>query len=130
MKKMMFVLASFSASKQAIAAPVGIGLIAAYFSQSLGFDPWPWVIGAMGGGIVRVKLPPTSRIDSIANGVISVMLAGFGAPSILSWFAYYFKGIPVPNIYLVAFIVAVVWPWLVKFGWDTGKTWFTKRSES
>jgi len=124
------VLASFSASKQAIAAPVGIGLIAAYFSQSLGFDPWPWVIGAMGGGIVRVKLPPTSRIDSIANGVISVMLAGFGAPSILSWFAYYFKGIPVPNIYLVAFIVAVVWPWLVKFGWDTGKTWFTKRSES
>ena len=129
MRKIMFLLASATASKHAIAAPVGAGLIAAYFSQSLGFDPWPWILGALGGGIIRVKLPPTSRLDSIANGVISVMLAGFGSPSIISWFKYYLQSVPPPNIYLVAFVVAVVWPWLIKFGWETCKTWFTKRSE-
>lgn len=108
------VFTALAASKNSVAGAAVAGVGGAMLAPMIGFDPWPWVIGAVGGIIVRVKLPPTSRADTLANGAISVMLAVFAAPWIVR--VAVASGIPEPSVYLVAFILAAAWPWLVLLG--------------
>lgn len=117
--KLLAFLAALAASKHAIGGIVTTGVLAAAISPALGFDPWTWVLGAIGGIVVRVKLPPTSRPDSIINGVISVILAGLGAPFLTEFLT--FDNTPKPNLYLIAFILAAVWPWVLSALWKVAK---------
>lgn len=109
-RKILAALAALAASKHSIAGASAAGIGGALLAPMVGFDPWPWIIGAVGGIIVRVKLPPTTRADTLANGAISVMLAGLGAPWISRVIAAY--GVPEPSVYMMAFILAVAWPWV------------------
>ena len=113
------ILAAVTASKQAIGGALATGVVAATISPALGFDPWTWIVGAIGGVVIRVKLPETSRPDSIINGIISVMLAGLGSQYILQLIT--FESLPKPNIYLVAFVIAAAWPWILAAGWKFAK---------
>lgn len=123
----MALLAALMASKNAIGGIVTTGALAAAISPALGFDPLTWILGAIGGVVIRVKLPPTTRPDSIANGVISVILAGLGAPMVTHWLSI---GGVHANIYLVSFIIAACWPWVLSVGWKAVKskmeTWSKK----
>jgi hypothetical protein len=107
-RKILAAVAALAASKNSIAGASAAGIGGALLAPMIGFDPWPWIIGAVGGIIVRGKLPPTTRGDSLINGLISVMLAGLGAP----WAAKYVfsQGLPEPSIYFMAFILSVTWP--------------------
>lgn len=113
--KILAAIFSLIASKHSLAATTLTGIAGAYFATQLGFDPWPWVLGILGGVIVRVKLPPTSRIDGLVNGVISVTLAGVFAP----WCAILLDDLMgskiAPNEYVLAFALACLWPWVVNF---------------
>lgn len=126
--KLLAFLAALAASKHAIGGILTTGVLAAAISPALGFDPWTWVLGAIGGIVVRVKLPPTSRPDSIINGVISVILAGLGAPFLTAMLT--FDGMPKPNLYLVAFILAAVWPWVLSAIWKAAKSKIESWSKS
>lgn len=126
-KKLMFAIAALAASKHSVAGAIAAGVAGAGLATTMGFDPWTWLIGAVGGVIVRVKLPPTTRADSIMNGVISVMLAGLAAP----WFVAIamFQNIPAPSVYFVAFMLAVAWPWLISL-WPVLKSKLEKWGNS
>ncbi len=75
-------------------------------------DPWPWVIGALGASIVYAKRPATSRLDALANSIISVMLAGIIAP-VASAAAGKYVGPEVASEYAIAFVMASLWPWVL-----------------
>lgn len=129
-RKLIVMIATVVASKHSIAGSVGAGLFGAALAPSLGFDPWTWIVGAIGGIVVRVKLPPTNRADSLVNGIISVMLAGLASPWIAKGFSTLINSFPAPSVYLVAFSLAVAWPWVVKVGWEAGKKRINKWGES
>lgn len=109
-RKILAALTALAASKNSAAGASVAGFGGALLAPLIGFDPWPWIIGAVGGIIVRIKLPPTSRADTLANGAISVMLAGLVAPWIARLVGAH--GLPEPSVYMVAFILAVAWPWI------------------
>ena len=107
-------LTTATATTTSVAATLAAGVVAASISNQLGFDPWPWVWAAVGGGVMRVKMKPTTKLDGAANGMISIVLGGGVAP----WaHTMVFKGqeTTIP-IYVVAFVIALIWPWLAKLG--------------
>ena len=111
--KLFALVAAFVASKHSIAASSITGIAGVYFSTTLGFDPWPWILGVMGGVIIRVKLPPSSRADGLVNGTISVILAGVIAPWGSDAMASTLGDKVAPNAYVLAFVLACLWPWLI-----------------
>lgn len=127
-RKLIVFLAALMASKHSIASSIAAGVFGAAIAPVLGFDPWTWIMGAIGGVIVRVKLPPTNRMDSIVNSIISVMLAGLAAPYIHDLIT--FEKFPVPSVYFVAFLLAACWPWAINLAWTVGKNKITKWSDS
>lgn len=110
--KILIILATLWTSKHSIAASSLTGIAGAYFATTLGFDPWPWMLGILGGVIIRVKLPPTSRPDGLVNGAISVILAGVVAPWGSTAMAASIGPSIAPNTYVLAFGLACLWPWL------------------
>lgn len=112
-RKIIVAILSLLASKHSIAASTLTGIIGGYVATTLGFDPWTWMLGALGGVIIRAKLPPSSRPDGLINGIISVMLAGLVAPLLSSAMARNL-GYQLPNdVYVIAFILASAWPWMI-----------------
>lgn len=110
--KIIAVLAALMASKHSIAASTLTGFAGVYFASTLGFDPWPWILGILGGVIIRVKLPPTSRPDGLVNGAISVVLGGVVAPWGSTAMAATVGPSIAPDPYVLAFALACLWPWL------------------
>jgi hypothetical protein len=111
MKKLILAtLAMFITSPALAVTGVTGAVLAAYF----GFDPGTWIVGSIGGAIAQVKTPPSSWKVSMANGFISVMLAGLGSETIAALMT--FEKLPSPSIYFVAFVLAVAWPWLISLG--------------
>lgn len=129
-RKLILMIATLLASKHSVAGSISAGLFGVWLAPTLGFDPWTWIMGVIGGIIIRVKLPPTNRADSLVNGVISVMLAGLGSPWLVSGFAVVAQNFPQPSVYLVAFFLAAAWPWVIKITWQAGKKRITKWGDS
>lgn len=122
--KIFALFAAMMASKHSIAASSLTGIVGAYFATTLGFDPWPWVLGILGGVIIRVKLPPTSRLDGLVNGAISVVLGGVVAP----WGAVAMSAslgpAIAPNAYVLSFALACLWPWIANIiNQKSGDVW-------
>ena len=114
MKKTLIMLTTATATTTSVAATLAVGVVAASISSQLGFDPWPWILAAIGGGIMRAKMAPTTKIDGAANGMISIILGGGAAP-----YAHYQifgdQKTTIP-VWVIAFVIALIWPWLAKLG--------------
>lgn len=87
----------------------------------LTYDPWTWVVGALGAAIVYIKKDVTTRLDAITNSIISIALAGIVAPELTTYMAARFEVTISP--YPLAFLLSASWPWilpilssLLKFG--------------
>jgi hypothetical protein len=120
-KKTIILVGAATSTTTSVAATLAAGIVAAGVSAQLGFDPWPWVFAAIGGGVMRVKMAPSTKIDGAANGVVSIVLGGGAGP----WaHEMIFDGqkhtLP---IYVIAFGIACIWPWLAKLG----KAWIETR---
>jgi LytS/YehU family sensor histidine kinase len=111
-----------TATTTSVGATLAVGVVAASISSQLGFDPWPWILAAIGGGIMRVKMAPTTKLDGAANGMISIVLGGGIAP----WahdMAFDGQKTTIP-VYVIAFVIAMIWPWLK----DLGKKYLEKKA--
>ncbi len=75
------------------------------------YDPWTWVVGALGAAIVYIKKDVTTRIDAITNSLISIALAGIVAPELTTYMAARFEITISP--YPLAFLLSASWPWII-----------------
>ena len=75
------------------------------------YDPWTWVVGALGAAIVYIKKDVTTRLDAITNSIISVALAGIVAPELTTYMAARFEITISP--YPLAFLLSASWPWII-----------------
>lgn len=108
-------------------AAITTGAMAGGLSLLAGFDPVPWIAGAAGGAIVFLKTEHTSKKETAANGLISVMLGGFVAPWLVSAAEIITRnGGQDPAIsalvnsnllYAFCFILAAFWPLLYRIIW-------------
>jgi len=104
------IIATFSAliaSKNAVAASATTALTAAAISQ----DWILWAVSGAGAVAYRLKTPEPKKAVTIANGMISVLLGGLGAPWCM---IVIIPGVTEPPLYLSAFLVALLWP----YAWD------------
>jgi len=108
------ILVLYNPSKSAAAFGIGASAV----SAAMGFDPYPWVIGAAGAAIVLVKTQHISKRDDVINSLISVCLAGLVAPWWAEELSQYFSQKPTTTtaIYGLAFILSAAWPALIKLG--------------
>lgn len=101
--------------KNALATGASV-VVAGVTAVQLGVDPWPWVIGAMGSTVVYAHKRGATAAHSLSNGVISLLMAGLGAP-----YAGVLVGKHVgedyANTYVLAAILSAAWPWLLPFAW-------------
>ena len=101
--------------KQA-AATVATVATAGVTAAQMGLDPMLWAIGAAGSTVVYAYRTPTTRAHALANGVVSVFLAGVGAPYAAAVMLQYFD--PVwSNEYVLAGVMSVAWPWAAPVVW-------------
>lgn len=115
-RKLIVLFAYAAASKHAIAASTGTALTAAVVSH----DWITWAVSGVGAVAYRLRNPEVKKVVSISNGIISVFLGGLGAPWLVT---VTFPGVPQPPVYLSAFLVALMWPYM----WDK---FVTKKDES
>ena len=107
-KKVLAILAALLASKHAIAASAITAVTAAAVSN----DWVTWAVSGAGAVAYRLRTPEVKKMISIGNGIISVFLGGLGAPYAVSLILT--NGYPQPPVYLCAFIIALMWPYV----WD------------
>lgn len=99
---------AIATTHKAAAAVLVTSASAATASVLAGADPYPWILGAVGGLIVIVKFPASTRTHGVANAVISVLLAGLGCDFFAALLAKHL-GIEASR-YLVATALAILWP--------------------
>ena len=101
--------------KQA-AATVATAATAGVTAAQMGLDPMLWAIGAAGSTVVYAYRTPATRAHALANGVVSVFLAGVGAPYAAAVMLRYVD--PVwANEYVLAGVMSVAWPWAAPVVW-------------
>ena len=116
-KKIIALMAALMASKHAIGAAAGTALVAASVSS----DWVTWAISGAGAVAYRLRTPEIKKMVAISNAMISVFLGGLGAPYMVSLVMT--NGYPQPTVYLCAFLIALIWP----FVWDKAmEKWGTK----
>ncbi len=113
MKKILLLLGALF-SQKSIAGTAITTTASAFSAWVLGFDIWPWVIGALGASIAQVYKPPETRMKALANSAISVFVGGVIAPFLASsvWLLNNFKDNN-NAIYAMAFILSTIWPWVI-----------------
>lgn len=84
-------------------------------AAQLGAEPLPWVVGAGGAAIAFLLRAPTGAKVAIANGAISVLCGGLGAPFLASVIAHQFDPVYANDLVLAA-VLSIGWPWLVPLG--------------
>jgi len=106
-RKLIVLLAYAAASKHAIAASGTTALAAAVISH----DWVTWAVSGIGAVAYRLRHPEVKKVVSVSNGIISVFLGGLGAPWLVTVAV---PGVTQPPLYLAAFLVALLWPYM----WD------------
>lgn len=106
-RKLILMAASAAASKHAIAATGATAAAAAVVSH----DWLTWAVSGVGAVAYRLRKPEVSKVVSVSNGIISVFLGGLGAPWLVTVAV---PGVTQPPLYLAAFLVALLWPYM----WD------------
>lgn len=87
---------------------------AAVTAHQLGRDPVPWLIGAAAVTVVYAHFRQGDKFKDLANGVISIFLAGVGAPFLGAQLVERELVSPGPiNEWMLAGILGGGWPWLV-----------------
>lgn len=106
-RKLIVLFAYMMASKHAIAASSVTATAAAVMS-----DDWvTWAVSGAGAVAYRLRQPEVKKFVSVSNGIISVGLGGLGAPWLVT---VAIPGVSQPPLYLAAFLVALLWPYM----WD------------
>lgn len=118
------VVAALSASKHSIAASAIAGVVGAITTTPLGYDPWVWIVSTVGSVISIFKMPPSTRKDTLTNGVIGVMLGGLAGPFSVDVATHY--TFPAPPVLLCCFLIALCWPVIIKYG----KEWWSDRRKN
>ena len=108
-------LAVFSSPSK---AAISFGATASLVSVALGFDPFPWIIGAFGATVVLVKTQHHNKNEDVINAIICIMLAGLVAPWLAVAASEYFSNKVANDTlpYALAFILSAAWPALIKIG--------------
>lgn len=115
--KLVAMFAALTASKHAI----GTSVLTAAAAASMTSDWVTWAISGAGAVAYRLKTPETKKSVAIGNAIVSVFLGGLGAPYLVAVIVA--REWPQPPVYLCAFILALVWP----FVWDkTIQKWSSK----
>lgn len=115
-RKLIVLFAYFMASKHAIASSSTTAIV-----MAMGSDDWvTWASAGAGAAAYRLRTPEVNKLLSISNGIISVGLGGLGAPWLV---ALALPSIPSAPVYLSAFLVALMWPYM----WDR---FLAKKDES
>ncbi len=109
-RKIVFAVGLAFTGKNAAASIATVGA-AGVTALQLGSDPVPWLLGAFGATVVYAYRKPSTRAKALANGGISVVLGGIGAPWAASLFGHYL-GAVWANDYVMAFLMSAAWPWL------------------
>jgi len=106
-RKLLILFAYAMASKHAIAASSATAVVAA-----MGSNDWvTWASAGAGAAAYRLRTVEVNKLVSISNGIISVGLGGLGAPWLVTLAV---PSMPAAPIYLSAFLVALLWPYM----WD------------
>lgn len=101
-------------SKKSIAAAAmttSASVVSAWF---LGFDIFPWLIGAIGASLIQVFKPAETRIKALAGSVISVFIGGVISPAVAhsAWIERNFLD-GNNNTYALSLFFAATWPWVL-----------------
>ncbi len=127
-QKIAIALAALFSSKAAWST-VAAG-VAGTTAHQLGRDPVPWLIGAAAVTVVYAYFRPADKPKAIANGVISVLLGGIGAPFLGAYLVKWEWIDPAPiNDWLVAGVLGAGWPWLVPVLFDLFKRRATRAAD-
>ncbi len=94
-------------------------------ASQLGADPLPWAIGAAGAAIAFLLRAPSGAKAAIANGAISVLFGGLGAPFAARVIAHQCGDVYANDLVLAA-VLSIAWPWLVPIVWG----WFRKSADA
>lgn len=94
-------------------------------ASQLGADPWPWIVGATGAAIAFLMRAPTTGRIALANGAISILFGGIGAPYAASLLSHYVHPVWANDLVLAA-VLSIAWPWLVPIVWG----WFRKAGDA
>lgn len=126
MKKKLLAFALLAKWESGAAAAIGgtAGLAAGLQGQ----DPWTWIIGGFGAAVVYVKRPATSKLDAVANSVVSVCIGGLISPTAALLLASHVDK-SLANPHPIAFILSSGWPWLISIAMDKLKAFKTGNSE-
>ena len=137
-KKASAAIAGLTFTKEALAILM-FSAAAGALGPSIGFDPWTWILGAIGGTLAQAFLPsnkerpePTNRMSSFLSWmhgrklhfaviVVSIILAGIVSEYIVRIFTDQ-KWTP-PNIYAAAFLLSTTWPFVVHIAWKKALKW-------
>ena len=106
-RKLLVLFAYAAASKHAIAASGATAVTAAMMSN----DWITWAVSGVGAVAYRLRNPEVKKVVAVSNSIISVFLGGLGAPWIVS---IVIPGASQPPLYLAAFLVSLLWPYM----WD------------
>lgn len=104
--------------KQAMATAATVATAGVTAAQ-MGLDPMLWAIGAAGSTVVYAYRTPATRAHALANGVVSVFLAGVGAPYAAAVLLHHVDPVWV-NEYVLAGVMSVAWPWAAPVVWRQG----------
>jgi len=104
--KIVTTLTALAASKNAIAGSAVTAATAAAFSSDWGI----WAVSGAGAVAYRLKTPEPKKLVTLANGMISVLLGGLGGPWAVTVIV---PGVTEPPLYLSAFLVALLWPYIL-----------------
>lgn len=104
-------------AKNGLAAALTAALAGATASQ-LGIDPWPWIVGAAGAAIAFLMRAPTIGRIAVANGGISILFGGLGAPYAAALLSHYVDPVWANDLVLAA-VLSIGWPFFVPIamGW-------------
>lgn len=92
-------------------------------ASQLGADPWPWIVGSAGAAIAFLMRAPTTPKIALANGLISILCGGLGAPFIANIVSYKIDPIYANDLVYAAFL-SVAWPFLVPLAMRYIEKWF------
>lgn len=81
-------------------------------ATQLGVDPLPWIVGSAGAAIAFLMRAPTAPKIALANGLISILCGGLGAPFLANIVEAKVDAI-YANDLVYAAILSVAWPFFV-----------------
>ncbi len=116
MRRLFVLVSSFFAAHKVTAAAV-VGVAGAQSAVMVGRDPFAWGIGLAGGAFVFLMREPTTRREAVGNSMLSLFLGGIGGQVLANLVVAQAPQYDVAGLdYLLCFVAAFAWPWVLTEG--------------